>query len=188
MDLLDEASIAEAAGAIRAAGRPVQELFIATGMLSHADAGPERALSELDPGRLAQVFAVNAIGPALVLKHFAPLIARDRPTGILALSARVGSIGDNRLGGWHGYRASKAALNQIVRTAAVELARTHPRCACVLVHPGTVDTPLSRPFRKSGLRLQRPEDAAARLLDLAETLRPNDSGRFLDADGRDIPW
>ena len=157
-------------------------------MLSYADAGPERALAELDPARLLHILAVNAVGPALVLKHFTPLLSREHDTQVAVLSARVGSTGDNRLGGWHGYRASKAALNQLVRTAAVELARTRPRCTCVLIHPGTVDTPLSRPFRKAGLEVRPPAEAARRLLDLLDGLKPVDTGRFLDAERRDVPW
>ncbi len=163
-------------------------LLIATGVLSYPDAGPERSLRDLDPARLARAFAVNAIGPALLFKHFAPLLSRYERSVAATLSARVGSIGDNRLGGWHGYRASKAALNQLVRTASVELSRTRPGCVCVAVHPGTVDTPLSAPFAKAGLAVRPPAEAAARLLDLTDRLAPADTGRFLDVDGREILW
>ena len=104
------------------------------------------------------------------------------------LSARVGSIGDNRLGGWHGYRASKAALNQIVRTAAIELKRHRPETLCVALHPGTVDTGLSSPFSKAGLAVQRPAEAAARLLTVIERLTPPETGGFFDYRGERLPW
>ena len=104
------------------------------------------------------------------------------------MSARVGSICDNRLGGWYAYRASKAALNQIVRTAAVELRRTHPRAVCVAFHPGTVATGLSRKFAKTGLQVQQPPEAARALLDSIDRLAPEQSGGFLDRFGAPIPW
>lgn len=176
LDLLDEATVQGSAAAIEALGRPVGRLIVATGVLALPGAGPERALRELDAARTARLFAVNAIGPALVLKHFSPLLPHDRESQIIVLSARVGSIGDNRLGGWHAYRASKAALNQLVRTISVELARTRPRCACVLLHPGTVDTDLSRGFRKAGLQVQGPPEAAARLVKVMDGLTPSAPG------------
>lgn len=188
LDLLDEASIERSAAAVEALGRPVRRLIVATGVLALSDAGPERALRELDAARAARLVAVNAIGPALVVKHFWRLLPDDGESQIIVLSARVGSIGDNRSGGWHAYRTSKAALNQLVRTISVELARTRPRCACVLLHPGTVDTGLSRGFRKAGLQVQSPQEAAARLVDVMDGLAPSDTGRFLDQHGLDVPW
>jgi NAD(P)-dependent dehydrogenase (short-subunit alcohol dehydrogenase family) len=188
LDLEDESTIERAAAAVEALGRPLRRLIIATGVLALPGARPERALGELDPVYLARLFAVNAIGPALVLKHFQRLLPRDAPTHVAVLSARVGSIGDNRLGGWHAYRASKAALNQLVRTISVELARTRPLCTCVLLHPGTVDTGLSRGFRKAGLQVQTPEEAAARLLDVLDDLTPAHTGRFFDQHGIEVSW
>lgn len=128
------------------------------------------------------------MGPALIMKHVLPRLPRLGKAVFATLSARVGSIGDNRLGGWYGYRASKAALNQLVRTAAIELRRRSPESICVALHPGTVDTPLSVPFRKDGLELHSPSIAAERLLEVINQLRPNDSGTFLDYHGKTVPW
>ncbi|MBP7640649.1 SDR family oxidoreductase [Thauera phenylacetica] len=187
LDLLDEASIAAAAAAVRARGVPTL-VFDATGFLHGGGMEPEKSWRELDPAHLAHAFAINAIGPALLMKHFLPLLPRERRAVFATLSARVGSIGDNRLGGWYAYRASKAALNQLVRTAAVELRRGRPQAICVALHPGTVDTGLSAPFAKSGLQVQTPAEAAARLLAVIERLGPGDSGEFFDHRGEPVPW
>lgn len=187
IDITDEASIVSAMDAV--AGQGVLRLVIlATGFL-HPDAiGPEKANRHLSGEALAQAFAVNTIGPALVLKHVLPLLPRSGRSVVMALSARVGSISDNRLGGWHSYRASKAALNQIVRTCAIELARTHRDAVLVAMHPGTVDTPLSRPFSRSGLDVQQPEDAAGAILAGLDTLTPSESGHFFDRTGERLPY
>ena len=187
LDLLDEASIAAAAAAVRARGVPTL-VFDATGFLHGAGMEPEKSWRELDPAHLAHAFAINAIGPALLMKHFLPLLPRARRAVFATLSARVGSIGDNRLGGWYAYRASKAALNQLVRTAAVELRRSRPQGICVALHPGTVDTGLSAPFAKSGLQVQAPAEAAARLIAVIDRLGPGDSGEFFDHRGEHVPW
>ncbi len=187
IDLADEASVARAAAEATSLG-PLRLCVVATGFLHGAGHLPERSIRETDPAHFAHAFAVNATGPALVLKHVLPRLPRSGRATVAVLSARLGSISDNRLGGWFAYRASKAALNQIVRTAAVELARTCPDAACVALHPGTVATPLSAPFAKSGLEEQAPEAAAARLLSVIDRLTPADSGSFLDASGRPIPW
>ena len=187
LDLLDEASIAACARWLAARGAP--ELVIdATGILHGAAMAPEKSWRELDPATLAQAFAINAIGPALLMKHFLPILPRDRRAVFATLSAKVGSIGDNRLGGWYAYRASKAALNQLVRTASIELRRSRPQAICVALHPGTVDTGLSAPFAKSGLQVQAPAEAAARLLAVIERLGPGDSGEFFDHRGEPVPW
>ena len=145
-------------------------------------------MSDLDAAHLAHLFAINAIGPALVLRHFAPLLAGDAPSAIACISARVGSISDNRLGGWYGYRASKAALNQIVRTAAIELARIRPQAVCVALHPGTVDTDLSKPFQRGvpPEKLFTPAHSAGRLLAVLDALTPAQSGRIFAWDGAEI--
>lgn len=185
LDLLDEATI-EAAAAT--AGQGLTLVVDATGLLHGQGIAPEKRLSEIDPARLARAFAINATGPALLMKHFLPRLARDRRAVFATLSARVGSIGDNRAGGWYAYRASKAALNQIVRTAAIELARTHAAAVCVALHPGTVATRLSGPFARTGLEVQAPELAAARLLAVMDALTPAQSGGFFDHKGLPIPF
>ena len=186
-DLLDEASIAEAVRAVAARGA-IRLAIDATGFLHDEAQMPEKSLRELDAGRLARSFALNAIGPALLMKHLLPALPREGRAMFATLSARVGSIGDNRLGGWYGYRASKAALNQFVRTAAVELARRSPAAICVALHPGTVATGLSAPFAAAGLDVQAPEVAAARLLAVIDRLTPAESGGFFDHRGEAVPW
>lgn len=186
-ELTDEASIARAATVAAAAG-PIRLIVDATGFLHDGEQRPERALRELDPARLAHAFAINAIGPALLMKHFLPLLPRTGKAGFATLSARVGSIGDNRLGGWYGYRASKAALNQFVRTASIELARRAPAAFCVALHPGTVATPLSAPFATPGPGLHRPDEAARHLLAVINDLDASASGGFFDWRGTPVPW
>ena len=187
-DLADEASVARAAADLDAGGICAGLVFIATGYLHDMQAGPEKALGQIDPAQMARAFAVNTIGPALVLKHFEKLLPRSGRAIVAALSARVGSIGDNGLGGWYSYRASKAALNQIVRTAAIELRRKRPDSICVALHPGTVASPLSAPFSRNANRIQTPADAAPRLVDVLEGLRPAHSGGFFDYEGEPVPW
>lgn len=189
IDLLDEATIAAAAKTV-ADGPPPTLVIVATGLL-HADGrGPEKALRDLDADWLGQVYAVNAIGPALVAKHFLPIMPRTGRTVFAALSARVGSITDNRLGGWHGYRASKAALNMLVRNLAIEERRRNDRLIVVTLHPGTVDTELSRPFQRGVQpgKLFAPERAALQLLDVIEELKPADSGRLFDFEGKQVEF
>jgi len=187
IDLLDEASVAQAATACR--DRAPRLVICAAGVLHDDDLQPEKSLRDLDPARLARVFAVNAIGPAMVLKHFPPLLPHQGRSVIALLSARVGSISDNRLGGWYGYRASKAALNQLVRTASIELARARREALVVGLHPGTVDTGLSAPFSGNVApgKLFTPAFAAARLLEVIDGLSPGDSGRCFAWDGSEVP-
>ncbi|MDP1618984.1 SDR family NAD(P)-dependent oxidoreductase [Phenylobacterium sp.] len=189
LDLTDEASIAAAAEAL-GAGESVDLVFVATGQLHGPGLSPEKSWRSLDPDALMAAFQVNAVGPALVAKHFLPRLARDRRAVFAALSARVGSIGDNRLGGWHGYRASKAALNQMIRTLAIELARQRPQAICVALHPGTVDTALSAPFQGGVAheKLFTPDFAAEQLLAVLGGLTPADSGGFFAWDGTSVPW
>jgi len=186
LDLTDEDSVAAAAQAVAAAGG-ADLVVIASGVLSRHGFAPEKTIRALDPQAMALAFAINAIGPALIFKHFAPLLPRAEKSAIAALSARVGSIGDNRLGGWMSYRASKAALNQIVRTSAIELARTRPQAICLALHPGTVATALSAPFAGARDTLT-PEQAAARLLAVIDEAGPEASGSFLAHDGAAIEW
>lgn len=187
IDLLDERSIAAAAAAC--AGLAPRLVVCAAGLLHAGPIQPEKSLRELDPDRLARVLAVNTIGPALVIKHFAPLLPRQGKSVIALMSARVGSISDNRLGGWYAYRASKAALNQVVRTASIEVARRWREAVIVGLHPGTVETPLSAPFRAnlSPEKLFTPAFAAGRLLAVIDGLGPGDSGKCFAWDGSEVP-
>ena len=147
---------------------------------------PEKRLVQLHYAQMQATFSANAFGPALVLAHFAPLL--DKQRGVLAvLSAKVGSIGDNRLGGWYSYRASKAALNMFLKTAAIEVARSQPCAVLVAMHPGTVDSALSKPFR--GAEIGRPAPlAAAQMLEVLEGLEPADTGGFFSYSGDPLPW
>ena len=185
LDLLDEGSIARAAAEM---GPGLRLVLDATGFLHDARFQPEKSFRQWDPAQMAHSFAINATGPALLMKHFLPLLARDGRAIFATLSARVGSIGDNRLGGWASYRAAKAALNQIMRTAAIEVARTKPQAICVALHPGTVGTALSGPFAKAGLDVQTPVQSASRLLAVLSGLTPAQTGLFLDHHGQPIPF
>ena len=187
IDLTDDASIAAAAQALREGG-PFDLIVIATGLLHGEGVKPEKSLREIEGVALDRLFRVNATGPAVAMRHFIPLLARDRRSVLAALSARVGSIGDNRLGGWVGYRAAKAALNQIIRTLAIEVARTHPQAVLAGLHPGTVDTLLSAPFQRNVApeKMFSPAQAARHLLDVIEHLEPRDSGGCFDWAGERI--
>jgi len=189
LDLLDEASIAAAAAHVGDGPAPGL-VIVATGLLHSDGKEPEKALRDLDPSWLAQVYAINAIGPALVAKHFLPIMPRNGRVVFAALSARVGSISDNRLGGWYGYRASKAALNMLVRNLAIEERRRNDRAIVVALHPGTVDTDLSRPFQGNVQpgRLFTTERAALQLLDVIEALKVPDSGKLFDFEGEEVPF
>ena len=186
-DLTDETSIA-AAAAIVAKGPAPTLVVVATGLLHEGEKGPEKAMQDLDPAWLAPNFAVNTIGPALVAKHFLPLMPRAGRIVFAVLSARIGSITDNKLGGWYGYRASKAALNMMIRTLAIEEKRRNDRSIVVALHPGTVDTDLSRPFRGNAApgTLFAPDRAAVQLLDLIDGLKAPDTGKHLAWDGAEV--
>lgn len=188
LDFAEPHSIAKAAEATPF--EAVRRLVVATGLLHEDGLTPERSLRDLDMERLQRAFLVNAIGPALILRHFAPRLARSGRVEVALLSARVGSITDNRLGGWYGYRASKAALNQLVRTAAIELARSRPEALLVALHPGTVDTAMSEPFQANvaAEQLFTPARSAAHLAQVLGTLTPADSGGFFDWKGAAIPF
>jgi NAD(P)-dependent dehydrogenase (short-subunit alcohol dehydrogenase family) len=178
IDVVDEEAIRNAARDIGGEGR-LDLVIVATGILHRGDGiQPEKRLRDIDADAMTEVLRINAIGPALVAKHFLPLMRRDAKSVFAAISARVGSIGDNRLGGWASYRASKAALNMLLRTFSIEHARTHPEGVCVALHPGTVDTGLSRPFqsRVPEGKLFTPGYSAERLLTVLDGLVPGDSG------------
>lgn len=184
LDLEKPESIAKAAAEL-AGEAPYQLIVHAAGLLHRGAIKPEKSYSAIEEEAFQAVFQVNTLGPALVLRHFLPMLASD---GAMAmLSAKVGSIGDNRLGGWYAYRASKAALNMLIKTAAIELTRTRPQCRLLSLHPGTVISDLSKPF--SGAAAARPASVAAReLLSLIDRLAPADSGSFFAYDGERLPW
>ncbi|MGB3808343.1 MAG: SDR family NAD(P)-dependent oxidoreductase [Erythrobacter sp.] len=187
-DLTDETSIEAAVNTMR--DDPPDWVIVSTGVLTLPDGtGPERTLKRLDAGAMARVFAINTIGPALIAKHILPLMPRDRAFTFAAVSARVGSITDNGLGGWHSYRASKAALNMLLKNFALEMGRTHEQGIVVGLHPGTVDSPLSEPFQ-SNLpegQLTEPDEAAANLIGVLDALGREDSGKVFDFAGKEVP-
>ena len=192
IDYSDEASLRNAAAWVAAQcaaeGAELRLLIVASGFLHGEDGQPERSWSQLNADYLSEVFRINTIGPALVMKHFLPLLPRQGRCVAGFVSAKVGSIGDNALGGWYGYRAAKAALNQLVKTAAIELKRRNPDALCVALHPGTVDTALSKPFAKTGLKLRSPDVAAKELLSVLAGLEPQQTGSLVDYQGNTLPW
>ena len=187
LDITNEGSVA-AAAALLAPNATFALIIVATGLLQDDEVRPEKTFRDLSSDALTRYFAVNAIGPAIVAKHFLPLLPTATRSVFAVLSARVGSTSDNRLGGWYGYRASKAALNSLVRTLAVELARTRPHAICVALHPGTVDTRLSKPFQTSVPpgSLFSPEHAAEHLVQVIDQLTPSESGRCYAWNGAEI--
>lgn len=184
MDLTDEASVERVLGALDGS---FDRVLVTTGALQIGGAEPEKTIRALDPDAMAAQFALNAIGPALVLKHLLPLIPRDRRSVIAVLSARVGSIGDNHIGGWISYRAAKAAVNQVLRTTAIEYGRLRKQAILVALHPGTVRTRLTGPYLGRH-RSVTPEEAAQNLIRVIDGLSPEDSGRFFDWAGKAVPW
>jgi NAD(P)-dependent dehydrogenase (short-subunit alcohol dehydrogenase family) len=189
LDLNDDQSLSDLVGLL--SDRPPLRLVINTvGLLHDADLQPEKRLARVSRSNLERSFAVNAFGPVLLAAALAPLFKRDQPLHFASLSARVGSIGDNRSGGWYSYRAAKAAQNQLLRTLALEWQRTLPRACVSLLHPGTTATELSRPFRAGVApeKLFTPERCADQLLSVLEQLSPSDTGQFWAWDGQQIPW
>ncbi|WP_458725239.1 SDR family NAD(P)-dependent oxidoreductase [Pseudomonas mandelii] len=184
LDLEKPDSIASAAAEL-AEEAPYQLILHAAGLLHREDIKPEKSYTSIEADALQAIFQVNTLGPALILRHFLPLL--DARGAMAVLSAKVGSIGDNRLGGWYAYRASKAALNMLIKTAAIELARTRPQTRLLSLHPGTVISGLSQPFK--GVSAARPASLAAReLLSLIDRLAPADSGNFFAYNGERLPW
>ncbi len=184
-DLTNPASITAAAAALASAPDLV---FIATGVLHAPGLSPEKANGQLSAEALSTAFAINTIGPAMVARTLLPLMPRGRKTVLAALSARVGSISDNRLGGWHSYRASKAALNQLIHTMAIEQARRNPDQLVLALHPGTVDSGLSKPFQSGVKTLFTPAESARHLLRVIDAATPAQSGLLLDWQGEIIPF
>lgn len=184
LDITDEASVAAQFGALEGT---FDLVIVATGALEIGAHGPEKSLRHLSADALIAQFQLNAVGPALILKHALPLLPRDRRAVFCALSARVGSIGDNRAGGWHSYRAAKAALNQLIHTGAIELSRSHKDAICVALHPGTVATPFTEKYLGRHPAVP-PSEAAQNILSVLDGLTPGDSGGFYDWAGKVVPW
>lgn len=190
LDFGDETAIASVARACAATG-PIDLVIVATGILHRApDISPEKRIADLDANSMSEVLNVNTIIPALLAKHFLPHLRRDTKSAFAAISARVGSISDNRLGGWVSYRASKAALNMVIRTFAIEQSRSHPGAVVVTLHPGTTDTRLSQPFQRNvpADKLFTPEFVADRLLTVLDDLTAEDTGGFFAWDGSRIEF
>nr|WP_281373865.1 SDR family NAD(P)-dependent oxidoreductase [Parvularcula dongshanensis] len=187
-DPLNEDDLAGAAGGLRAGG-PLDLVICAVGTLHGDGYAPEKAFGQLTPGAFEEVMRINALAPALVAKHTWPLLTEKRPSRLALLSARVGSIADNRLGGWHSYRASKAALNMLIRGLSIEVARKNENAVVVGLHPGTVDTPLSQPFQRGVPegKLFTPDYAAGAMLDVLAALGPEASGGVFDYAGESVP-
>ncbi len=182
LDMTDAASVQRVLGGMDG---PYDVVFVAVGTLA-ADGVPEKTLAALKPERMLDVFAVNAVGPALVLAQAERLLRADGPCFVGVLTARVGSIGDNRLGGWYSYRASKAAANQIVHGAAIEIGRRRKEAVVVALHPGTVETPFTQNYK--GHAMVSPPEAARNLCDVLLELTPDQSGGFFDYTGSTVPW
>jgi len=184
LDVTDEASVEAALG--RLCG-PYDHVIVTTGALEIDGARPEKALKQVTTKAMMDQFALNCIGPSLVLKHAVRLLPRDRRAVFAALSARVGSIGDNNYGGWYSYRTAKAALNQMIHTGAIELARSHREAICVTLHPGTVATAFTEKYLGRHPSVS-PEEAARNLLGVIDGLTPDETGRFFDWQGERVPW
>ena len=189
LDLLDDASVAAAAKRVSEDG-PFDLVIVATGILHRDELQPEKTLRDIDGSRMLDVLRVNTVGPAVVARDFLPLMRRGAKSVFAVLSARVGSIDDNRLGGWVSYRASKAALNMTMKTLAIEHARRWPDGVVASLHPGTVATGLSEPFRSRVPpgKLFTPDVAAAHLLRVIDGLTPDDTGGFFAWDGSRITY
>jgi NAD(P)-dependent dehydrogenase (short-subunit alcohol dehydrogenase family) len=184
LDITDEDSVRAHASAIRGG---LDLIVIATGALEVDGLRPEKAMQNISADHLLKQFQINALGPALLLKYFAPKLTKARRSMLIVLSSRVGSIGGNYLGGWISYRAAKAALNQIVRTIAIELERKNPRAICIAYHPGTVLTDMTQKYLKDKTSVL-PKDAVIDLLEVAENLSPRDTGQFIDWAGKKAVW
>jgi NAD(P)-dependent dehydrogenase (short-subunit alcohol dehydrogenase family) len=190
LDVTDDSSLASFRHCLDQLDGGVDSAIHAAGILHEAGLQPEKSLADCNAANLLRLFEVNSIGPLMVARSLLPAQGRRRPFSFAVLSAMVGSIGDNRLGGWYGYRASKAALNQMIRTLAIECRVKYPGARVLAIHPGTTDTALSRPFQRNVKphKLYTPEQTAARILRVIREAGPAQSGSFLNWDGKEIPW
>ncbi|AIT09339.1 short-chain dehydrogenase [Candidatus Francisella endociliophora] len=188
IDYFDESTIEKAAKDVYEKSGAISLVFVATGILHTSEIKPEKALKELSADKFIELFKANTIFPALVAKHFIPKLSKDTKSVFAAVSARVGSISDNKLGGWYAYRASKAALNMFIKTVSIETKRVNPNTVIVGVHPGTVDSHLSEPFqaRVPQGKLFTPEYSASKLIDVLNDLKVDDSGKCFAWDGKEV--
>ena len=190
LELTDEQSIEQASIFIKSLGKPISLLFDATGMLHDEDNNqmPEKTYKNITLSFLKKNFEINTFGPALIMKYFLPLLDSEEQSVFASLSAKVGSIEDNKYGGWYSYRASKAALNQLIKTVSIELSMKNKKAICVSMHPGTVTSKLSKPFQKEGLTIQSPEESAKNIVQILLNLKSQDTGSFFNWNGEKIPW
>lgn len=184
LDLTDEVSVQKHIGSLDG---PFDVVLVASGALEIDGAVPEKSIKSISQKAMMDQFALNAVGPALVLRHAPDLLPRDGRGVFAVLSARVGSIGDNKIGGWISYRSAKAALNQIIRTGAIELTRSHKHSICVALHPGTVKTPFTEKYLARHPAVEASE-AAENILGVIDGLGTKDTGRFFDWAGKPVPW
>ncbi len=190
MDITDEAQIVQGIAQIQGQIDKLHLVLYCVGFLHEGNIQPEKSLQQINSEHLLRYFQVNSIGAVLLAKHLLPLLRHGDRSVFASISAKVGSIGDNQLGGWYGYRASKAALNMLMRTLAIEYSRKSPKTLVVMLHPGTTDTRLSKPFQRNvpPNKLFSIERTAAQLLSVIEGLQPEDSGQFFSWDGSRLPW
>tara|TARA_B100000963_G_scaffold230803_1_gene201371 strand:+ start:451 stop:1143 length:693 start_codon:yes stop_codon:yes gene_type:complete len=188
IDFNNEDTILETVEYIKKKNRPISIFFDATGVLHHNSLMPEKTLKSIEFEFAKKIFLINTIGPALLIKYFAPLLDKDEKSVFATLSAKVGSITDNGYGGWYSYRASKAALNQMIKTASIEMKVKNKKAIFVSLHPGTVKSNLSKPFQKVNLKIQDPEESAKHLIKIITSIDPSQTGKFFNWDGSEIAW
>jgi len=190
IDIEDEQTIIRAINFITQEVNTIDIVIVATGALCIGEITPEKSIKQLSINNFNKLFAINTIGPAIVAKHFIPKLDKEHRTIFAAISARVGSIGDNKKGGWYSYRASKAALNMIMKNISIETSRTHPKCIVTMLHPGTVNSPLSSPFRSNLIaeNIFTPAESVIRMIRVIDTLTPSDSGGFFSWERKQIEF
>jgi NAD(P)-dependent dehydrogenase (short-subunit alcohol dehydrogenase family) len=188
LDLLNEETIAQSAQFIKDQNTPVSLVFDATGLLHDDNNMPEKTYKNIDQIFMRKNFEINVMGPALIMKYFLPLLDKEEKSIFASISAKVGSISDNRYGGWYSYRASKAALNQMIKTASIEMKMKNQNAICLAIHPGTVESKLSKPFQKNDLTIQSPQESASNIFKILTSSTSKDTGSFYNWDGKIIEW
>lgn len=188
LDLLNEETIAQSAQFIKDKDIPVSLVFDATGLLHDDNNMPEKTYKNIDQIFMRKNFEINVMGPALIMKYFLPLLDKEEKSIFASISAKVGSISDNRYGGWYSYRASKAALNQMIKTASIEMKMKNQNAICLAIHPGTVESKLSKPFQKNDLTIQSPQESASNIFKILTSSTSKDTGSFYNWDGKIIDW